>query len=32
MADKYGIDAVYLQDGGKLTFDLETVTIPPPCI
>ena len=30
MADKYGIDTVYLQDGSKLTFDLETVIIPPP--
>ena len=30
MAYKYGIDTVYLQDGSKLTFDLKTVTIPPP--
>lgn len=30
MAEKRGIDTVYLQDGSKLTFDLKTVTIPPP--
>lgn len=30
MAYKRGIDTVYLQDGSKLTFDLETITIPPP--